>query len=81
MGPEATILVNLSGRGDKDMGTAIRLLRLLRETNRSDDDRQTVFAKAKADDRAALVGYLPAGFPGKDARSAAPPRWWRRAAT
>jgi len=22
-GPEATILVNLSGRGDKDMGTAI----------------------------------------------------------
>ncbi|MEU9836782.1 tryptophan synthase subunit alpha [Streptosporangium sp. NPDC048047] len=24
---------------------------------------QTVFAKAKADDRAALIGYLPAGFP------------------
>ncbi|MGS2640359.1 MULTISPECIES: tryptophan synthase subunit alpha [unclassified Streptosporangium] len=27
---------------------------------------QTVFAKAKADDRAALIGYLPAGFPSKD---------------
>jgi len=27
---------------------------------------QTVFAKAKADDRAALIGYLPAGFPTKD---------------
>ena len=27
---------------------------------------QTVFAKAKADNRAALVGYLPAGFPTKD---------------
>ncbi|MEU6710895.1 tryptophan synthase subunit alpha [Nonomuraea sp. NPDC046802] len=27
---------------------------------------QTVFAKAKADNRAALVGYLPAGFPSKD---------------
>src|SRR5688500_9092382 len=26
---------------------------------------QTVFAKAKADNRAALVGYLPAGFPTK----------------
>ncbi|WP_431893350.1 tryptophan synthase subunit alpha [Nonomuraea sp. bgisy101] len=27
---------------------------------------QTVFAKAKADNRAALVGYLPAGFPTKE---------------
>ncbi|GAA3409634.1 tryptophan synthase subunit alpha [Streptosporangium vulgare] len=27
---------------------------------------QTVFAKAKADDRAALIGYLPAGFPSKE---------------
>ncbi|MFI6510721.1 tryptophan synthase subunit alpha [Streptosporangium sp. NPDC050855] len=27
---------------------------------------QTVFAKAKADDRAALIGYLPAGFPTKE---------------
>ncbi|SNS10618.1 tryptophan synthase, alpha chain [Streptosporangium subroseum] len=27
---------------------------------------QTVFAKAKADDRAALIGYLPAGFPTQD---------------
>ncbi|MBG0817442.1 tryptophan synthase subunit alpha [Planomonospora sp. ID82291] len=32
---------------------------------------QTVFAKAKADDRAALVGYLPAGFPTKDGAIAA----------
>ncbi|MFI6450633.1 tryptophan synthase subunit alpha [Streptosporangium amethystogenes] len=27
---------------------------------------QTVFAKAKADGRAALIGYLPAGFPSKE---------------
>ncbi|MEV7007625.1 tryptophan synthase subunit alpha [Streptosporangium sp. NPDC051022] len=32
---------------------------------------QTVFAKAKADDRAALIGYLPAGFPTKDGAIAA----------
>jgi tryptophan synthase alpha chain len=32
---------------------------------------QTVFAKAKADNRAALVGYLPAGFPSKDGAVAA----------
>ncbi|GIH74098.1 tryptophan synthase subunit alpha [Planobispora longispora] len=32
---------------------------------------QTVFAKAKADERAALVGYLPAGFPTKDGAIAA----------
>src|ERR1044072_6997443 len=27
---------------------------------------QTVFATAKAENRAALVGYLPAGFPSKE---------------
>ncbi|HLU71931.1 MAG TPA: tryptophan synthase subunit alpha [Nonomuraea sp.] len=32
---------------------------------------QTVFAKAKADNRAALVAYLPAGFPTKDGAIAA----------
>ena len=32
---------------------------------------QTVFAKAKADDRAALVGYLPAGFPTQEGAIAA----------
>ncbi|GHH62164.1 tryptophan synthase alpha chain [Streptosporangium violaceochromogenes] len=32
---------------------------------------QTVFAKAKADDRAALIGYLPAGFPTKEGAVAA----------
>ncbi|GAA4529565.1 MULTISPECIES: tryptophan synthase subunit alpha [Nonomuraea] len=32
---------------------------------------QTVFAKAKADNRAALVAYLPAGFPTKDGAVAA----------
>ena len=35
-GPEATILVNLSGRGDKDMGTAIEWFGL------GDPDDQTV---------------------------------------
>ena len=28
LGPDATILVNLSGRGDKDMGTAMKYFNL-----------------------------------------------------
>jgi len=32
---------------------------------------QAVFEKARAEDRAALVGYLPAGFPTKDGAVAA----------
>ena len=33
-GPEATILVNLSGRGDKDMGTAIEWFGLGKDPHR-----------------------------------------------
>ena len=34
----------------------------------------TAFGKAAADNRAALVGYLPAGFPDKDTRHQGRPR-------
>ena len=75
-GPEAILLVNLSGRGDKDMETATvvrpRRTRRCRETGDRGAELAgramsptvaTAFDKARGDGRAALVGYLPAGFP------------------
>ena len=66
-GPEATMLVNLSGRGDKDMGTAIEWFGLGDPERHRGADRMTAseraFDTAAAEGRAALVGYLPAGFP------------------
>ena len=92
LGPDADVLVNLSGRGDKDVDTAAAWFGVVsdsaivesaaavvtaptrppamagepamtdRRTTRLDD----VLAAARAEDRAALVGYLPAGFPTVD---------------
>ena len=70
-GPDATVLINLSGRGDKDMGTATEWFRLgepddeTGEPGRERDHRgtATAFETARAEGRAALVGYLPAGYP------------------
>ena len=73
LGPDATVLVCLSGRGDKDVDTAATWFGLLD----SDSDPATpagskgsggvsvgtLFEKARADNRSLLVGYLPAGFP------------------
>ena len=60
--PGQTILVNLSGRGDKDMGTAIEYFGSGRHGGQQ-VSVSVAFEKARADGRAALVGYLPAGFP------------------
>ena len=58
-----TILVNLSGRGDKDVHTAGALVRGARRMSVSAVSVAVAFEKARAEGRAALVGYLPAGFP------------------
>ena len=65
-GPEATMLINLSGRGDKDMGTAIEYFGLGQDEVTEETGRMSVAppsTKASAEGRAALVGYLPAGYP------------------
>ena len=81
--PGQTILVNLSGRGDKDMGTAIDWFGLGQAdadgtpepaseradrrgrpvTSARSSSSGTAFERTRAEGRAALVGYLPAGFP------------------
>ena len=75
-----TLLVNLSGRGDKDMGTALDYFGLgnAGPSPVSEEARGGVstsvsvaYEKARADGRAALVGYLPAGFPTVDGGIAA----------
>ena len=76
LGPDGLVLVNLSGRGDKDMETAVVLVRPGRHMSTS-----TAFEKARADGRAALVGYLPAGFPDVEGAIAALGRWSTRDAT
>ena len=75
LGPDAIILVNLSGRGDKDVETATRYfgMHLEEELAEPAADAQPrvhrmsavsdVLAKCKADNRAALIGYLPVGYP------------------
>ena len=75
-GPDATVIINLSGRGDKDMGTAIEWFGLgdaegeVRGRHRPGAGRGSLmpstsaaFETARAEGRSALVGYLPAGFP------------------
>ena len=71
-GPDATMLINLTGRGDKDMGTAIEWFGLGDPDGPRPREEPTAesracvappSSKARADGRAALVGYLPAGFP------------------
>ena len=82
LGPDGLLLVNLSGRGDKDMDTAARYFGLYDDATRGDADAVSAeiegtrerniqllsdtLAAAKAEGRAALVGYLPAGFPTVD---------------
>ena len=65
LGPEGLVLVNLSGRGDKDMETAREWFGLGQTAHEGSATSTTAvaFEKARADGRAALVGYLPAGFP------------------
>ena len=57
--------MNLSGRGDKDVDTAGEVVRAARRADAvvSDGAIASVFETARAEGRAALVGYLPAGLP------------------
>ncbi len=95
LGPDAIMLVNVSGRGDKDVDTAARWLHMTADAaggtadaarygagpatrcrhrrggNAAVNAVSAVFEKAAADGRAALVGYLPAGFPSVDGAIAA----------
>ena len=78
LGPDAVLVVNLSGRGDKDMDIAARWFghgrRCGRPRGRDGGPVSGVtvaFEKAAAENRAALVGYLPAGFPTVDGAIAA----------
>ena len=73
LGPGAIIVVNLSGRGDKDMDTAAKWFGLIdsaEDTDRGDDAASGLdsrlgptFGACRAEQRAALIGYLPAGYP------------------
>ena len=79
LGPDAVLLVNLSGRGDKDVDIAARWFGHLGGAPVTTPDgnavardrRRDAFEAAAAQDRAALVGYLPAGFPSVDGAIAA----------
>ena len=82
------MLVNLCGRGDKDMETAIDWFGLGTDGRRRSHrrpararERRTRFDKARAEGRAALVGYLPAGFPDVDGGIEALQAWSTPAAT
>ena len=84
LGPDGLVLVNLSGRGDKDMETAREWFGLGKAPLERQPSRLSVslaFEKARADGRAALVGYLPAGFPDVPGGIDAIRRWSTPAAT
>ena len=84
LGKDGLIVVNLSGRGDKDMDTAARYFGLYDtdagsrrtrpeaaeiEGDASERNIQLLsdtLARRKAEGRAALIAYLPAGFPTVD---------------
>ena len=72
LGPDAVVLVNLSGRGDKDVDIAARWFGQLDGEAGSDAAASaTAFGTRAARGRAALIGYLPAGFPSVDGAIAA----------
>ena len=73
MGSGAVIVVNLSGRGDKDVETAAKWFGLLDDeadggrsmtVEQSETSSLTeLFSSCQRDNRAALIGYLPTGYP------------------
>ena len=85
LGPDATILVNLSGRGDKDMDTAVDWFGLRRPRPPPRVRRppmsavRDAFDGARAEGRAALVGYLPGRLPDVDGCIGRSRRWSRPA--
>ena len=102
LGPDGIVLVNLSGRGDKDVDTAAAWFGVVsgeeivesaaagsrtRRRPATAGERASmtrlddVLAATRAEGRAALVGYLPAGYPSRRRRR--PTRWrpWCAAAS
>ena len=96
LGPDAVILVNLSGRGDKDVDTAAAWFGVVSEeaivesAKAAVEDPQAGRARAgeyshagavggRAEGRAALIGYLPAGYPSAARRRRRDRRDGRRA--
>ncbi len=65
LGRGSIILVNLSGRGDKDVETAAKWFGLLDGKGRAHDDGLSgaVRRVPRSEGRSALIGYLPTGFP------------------
>ena len=67
LGPGAIILVNLSGRGDKDVETAAKWFGLLDDEGTASHDDQwacrVCSTTCRTEDRSALIGYLPTGYP------------------
>ena len=62
--------MNLSGRGDKDVETAAKWFGLLGDAGNAMTVEQSeasrlgpLFDSCRQDDRAALIGYLPTGYP------------------
>ena len=75
MGSGAIIVVNLSGRGDKDVETAAKWFGLLGQGTGHDVEQSeksrlaALFSACRDEDRAALIGYLPTGYPDVRRRS------------
>ena len=66
LGPGSVILVNMSGRGDKDVETAAKWFGLLdgKGTAASMTSRLSgMFDACRQEGRSALIGYLPTGYP------------------
>ena len=74
LGREPVIVVNLSGRGDKDMHTAaayfgVDLSTMGRARGRAVSRLQDALTSAAGGGPRRLIGYLPAGYPSSTARS------------
>ncbi len=70
IGPGGSVLINISGRGDKDMDTAMRWFGLNEPQGGPNlpaagtgMSLAELFTATRSESRAALVGYLPAGYP------------------
>jgi tryptophan synthase beta chain len=87
MRPTRSILVNLSGRGDKDIGTVADLsgadfydrpfpMRgMIKVKGEAHEPHPATFASLKAQGRKALIPYVTAGFPRADITPMMHGRW------
>ena len=63
LGAGSVIVVNLSGRGDKDVETAAKWFGLLDGAGNIVSRLAGLFETCRGEGRSALIGYLPTGFP------------------